>query len=144
MAFWYFLVEYGTLLFIGAATWLGSSKIYVSNFINNPESHFKLLNDFLTKWGSLINIVAIVTGIISIIPILTDYFGDKHYICKVSALNVRNNPGTYSTALTSIKGQTEVTIISDIEYDNHGDPWIKIKGKGFSGWVSQTKVCTHE
>ena len=66
----------------------------------------------------------------------------KHYICGVSALHVRTHPGTYSRSLTSIPEKTEVVIISDVEYDGNNDPWIKVKGKGFTGWVNKTKVCT--
>ena len=145
MSIWYFLIEYGTMIILATLTWLGASKMYIGRFVDNPSIITQGLNNFLTKWASLINMIFIITSIITVIPIIVDYFTSKHYICNVSALNVRSAPGTSdSDVLTSIKGQTEVTIISDIAYDNDNDPWIKIKGSGFSGWVSQTKVCTHE
>ena len=142
MSIWYFLVEYGTMIILAVMTWFGASKVLIGNFVDDPSSFLEKLNNFLEKWRSLINIVAVITGVIAIVPILIDYFGSKHYICGVSALHVRDNPGTYSVSLTSIPEKTEVQIISDIEYDRDNDPWIKIKGKGFTGWVSKTKVCT--
>ena len=142
MSVWYFLIEYGTMIILAVMAWFGASKVFIGSLVDNPTSFLEKLNNFLEKWRSLINTVAVITGVITIVPILTDYFGSKHYVCGVSALHVRAQPGTYSRSLTSIPEKTEVVIIGDVKYDNDNDPWIKVKGQGFTGWVSKTKVCT--
>ena len=143
MSFWYFLVEYGTLIFLGVLTWLGTSKIYFTNFIDNSGSHLKILNDFLQKWGSLINFTAMLVGIISILPLIIDYFSEKHKVCGVpKGLNVRANYGMDSEKVSSALNGDEVSLISEVKYDSDGNPWIKVSGKGIHGWVAKEFICT--
>ena len=143
MQAWYFLVEYGTMIILGVMTWFGASKVFIGDFIDDPTSFFNKLNNFVDKWRSLFNVLFGMAGIIAIIPILVDYFSEKHKVCNVAqGLNVRAEYGMKKDIVGYAQNEDQVTFISEVEYDNEGNPWIKVSGKGFSGWVSKKYICT--